>query len=367
MEGLKLGFGLMRLPQQDGKIDVEEVKRMVDLYLQAGGRYFDTSWGYTGSEEAMREALFARYPRESFLFATKSPVWLAKSKQEAQAMLQTSLERTGAGYIDYYLLHNLGENRTHFFDDYDMWEFAKQKKEEGIVRHIGFSFHDQADELDRILTLHPEVDFVQLQINYADWDSATVQSRACYETARKHGKPIIVMEPVKGGILANLPPAAADVFRALDETASQASWGIRFAASLEGVMMVLSGMSDSAQMENNLSYMKDFRPLSTGEMDAALRAGQILQRSTTIACTACRYCAEVCPQNVAIPGIFEAVNLYEIYHDLQTAKGRYKWNTRGHGYGAASDCLHCGACEEACPQHLSIRELLEKAGSLLEG
>ena len=242
----KLGFGLMRLPMKDGKIDTDMTSKMVDKFLENGFCYFDTAYGYNNgdSERAVKTCIVDRHPRDSFLLATKLPAWAgAKTKEEAEQMLYTSLERTGAGYFDYYLLHNLGEHRSKSFDDFGIWDFVVKKKEEGILRHIGFSFHDKAEKLDNILTAHPEMEFVQLQINYADWEDPLIESRLCYEVARKHGKPIIVMEPVKGGNLAAPPADVASIMKGLDESASPASWAIRFAASLDGVDVVLSGMS----------------------------------------------------------------------------------------------------------------------------
>ena len=247
----KLGFGLMRLPMIEGKIDIEQVKTMVDMFLEKGFTYFDTAYGYANgeSEKAAKIALVDRYPRDSFFLATKLPAWAGpKTAEEARQMFYTSLERTGAGYFDYYLLHNVGESRTAYFDKYDIWEFLKERKAEGLIKHLGFSFHDKADVLESVLTAHPDMEFVQLQINYADWDNPSIESRKCYEVARKHGKPVIIMEPVKGGILASPPPSVTKILSDADPSASPASWGIRFAASLEGVITVLSGMSNIEQM-----------------------------------------------------------------------------------------------------------------------
>ena len=267
----KLGFGLMRLPMLGEEVDIEQVKQMVDLFLERGFDYFDTAYGYIGgkSELAVKTALVERYPRESFKLATKLPAWAShvKTAEDAKAMLYTSLERTGAGYFDYYLMHSLGGTRTELYDNYDLWNFAAEQKAKGVLRRVGFSFHDNAEALEALLNAHPEVDFVQLQINYADWESESVQSRLCYETARRHGKEVIVMEPVKGGSLANLPEATAKPMRDFAPDASLSSWAIRYAASLDGVLTVLSGMSTLAQVEDNTSYMQDFQLLSEKEYE----------------------------------------------------------------------------------------------------
>ncbi|MDR1778773.1 MAG: aldo/keto reductase [Clostridiales Family XIII bacterium] len=362
----KLGFGMMRLPQKDGRIDIEQTKEMVDLYLAAGFTYFDTSWGYPGSERAIKEALCDRYPRESYILASKCPVWAGKGIEVAHGMLEKSLERTGAGYFDFYLHHNLGEGRTHFFDDYGMWDLVEKARQEGLVKHVGFSIHDNASALSKILSEHPNMEFVQLQINYADWENPAVQSRACLEVAQKHGKPVIIMEPVKGGTLATPPPQVMEIFEKAAPGMSAASWGIRFAASLPGIITVLSGMSNVAQMQDNLSYMKDFKPLSEAEQQAVIDARAVLEGIDSVPCTSCGYCMKDCPQEVAIYGTFEAINIYKRFGDLKTAKGKYGWNTKGHGWGLASQCIECGACAEVCPQHIAIPEQLAAAAAVLE-
>ncbi len=283
----KLGFGLMRLPKNGESFDTEQICEMVDLFLSAGMKYFDTAFAYPGSEEQIRKALVERYPRDSYYLATKLFAALAKTKEEAEQEFYTSLERTGAGYFDYYLLHNLGNERTKYYEDYDLWNFVKARKEEGLIKHYGFSFHDKADVLDQILTEHPEAEFVQLQINYADWEEASIESGKCYEVARRHGKPIVVMEPVKGGMLASPPEKVAEVFRSASREASLPSWCIRFAASLPGVLTVLSGMSNIEQMKDNLSFMKNFQPLTEEEQDVIVRAREALNSYDTIPCTAC--------------------------------------------------------------------------------
>ena len=361
----KLGFGLMRLPMKGEEVDIEQVKQMVDLFLERGFTYFDTAYGYIGgkSECAVKEALVSRHPRESFLLATKLPAWAAKNVDEARAMFFTSLERTGAGYFDYYLLHNLSGSRKQVFEEYDLWRFAAEQKQKGLIRKLGFSFHDTADELELILQEHPDVDFVQLQINYADWENDRIQSRLCYETARKHGKEIIIMEPVKGGSLANLPDLPAKPMLDYAPDASLSSWAVRYAASLEGVLTVLSGMSTLAQMEDNTSYMQDFAPLSTEEHAIIAEVQEILSKSDRIPCTDCRYCLKDCPAQVKIAPIFSAMNTYKVFNDLNGARAGYQMHTRNGG--GADACIQCGQCESVCPQKIKIIRLLEECRELL--
>ena len=362
----KLGFGLMRLPQKDGVIDVEQTKEMVDLFMEAGFTYFDTAWAYAGSEDAIRQALVERYPRERFQLATKNAAWInCKTKEEAYAQFDTSLKQTGAGYFDFYLLHNLGEARTKYFDEFDMWNWVQEKKKAGLIRHVGFSFHSTPEELEAILTAHPEMEFVQLQINYADWENPAVQSRGCYEVARKHGKPVIIMEPVKGGMLANPPESVRKILESEEPDSSAASWAIRFAAGLEGVITVLSGMSSVEQMKDNLSFMKDFAGLTEREKQTLKAAQEELSKIPLIPCTTCNYCAKVCPQQIGISGSFTAMNYLTLYRDKAMALGQENWLVEGHGLKRADACVKCGKCEEVCPQHISIRKNLEKVVSEL--
>ena len=362
----KLGFGLMRLPKNGEAIDIEQTKKMVDMFLEAGFTYFDTAWAYPGSEDAIRQALVERYPREKFQLATKNAAWInCKTREEAVNQFETSLKQTGAGYFDFYLLHNLGESRTKYFDDYNMWDFVQEQKAKGLIKHVGFSFHSTPEELDAILNAHPEMEFVQLQINYADWDYPAVQSRRCYEVARKHGKPVIIMEPVKGGMLANPPESVQKILKDAEPEMSVASWAIRFAAHLEGIITVLSGMSNVEQMQDNLSYMKDFKGLTAAEEATLKQAQEALAKISLIPCTTCNYCAKVCPMNIGVSGSFTAMNYYTLYNDLAAAKHQENWLVTGHGKKKAAECIKCGACEKACPQHIKIREELVKVTETL--
>lgn len=362
----KLGFGLMRLPMKNDAIDIEQTKEMVDLFLEAGFTYFDTAWAYAGSEDAIRQALVERYPREKFQLATKNAAWInCKTREEAMAQFDTSLKQTGAGYFDFYLLHNLGEGRTKFFNEFDLWSWVQDKKKEGLIKHVGFSFHSTPEELEAILTAHPEMEFVQLQINYADWENAAIQSRACYEVARKHGKPVIIMEPVKGGMLATPPESVANILKAVEPESSVVSWAVRFAANLEGVITVLSGMSNVEQMKDNLSYMKDFTGLTEEQETALHNAQEELKKIPLIPCTTCNYCAKVCPMNIGISGSFTAMNYLTLYGDKERAAGQEGWLVGGHGKKRADECIKCGKCEGVCPQHIQIRAELERVSESL--
>ena len=362
----KLGFGLMRLPKlEDGSIDVEQTKAMVDKFMDAGLTYFDTAYVYTGSEEATRKALVERYPRDSFTLATKINAWMACTDEEScKRQFQTSLERTQAGYFDYYLLHALQENNYKKYDEYHIWDYVAGLKEKGLVRHYGFSFHATPELLDEILRAHPEVDFVQLQLNYADWENPSVTSRANYEVARSHGKPIVVMEPIKGGTLANPPERVAKILRDANPDLSIASWAIRYVASLDGIITVLSGMSNVEQMDDNISYMRDFKPLSEEEQRAIRRAQEALDAIESVPCTACNYCTPGCPMGIPIPKIFSALNRELIY--AQTDEARRSYANAVRDAGKASECIGCLQCEGACPQQIPITSWLERAAELLE-
>lgn len=361
----KLGFGLMRLPHKGLSINIEETKEMVDLFMKEGFTYFDTAFVYPGSEAAIKKALVERYPRDSYTLATKVNAFLlAPTEKAAKKQFYTSLERTGAGYFDFYLLHSLMQNNYKKYDRFHLWDFVRELKENGSIKHFGFSFHSGPELLDQILTEHPEVDFVQLQINYADWENPSVTSRANYEVARKHNKPITVMEPVKGGALANPPEEVRKMFKEYHPDMSCASWAIRFVASLDGILTVLSGMSNVEQMKDNLSYMKDFKPLNQEEREIIQKAQRIMGRASTVPCTACHYCVEGCPQGIRIPDIFKAMNLQLGNGQREEAIRTYKEVTADGN--PASACLECLQCEKACPQHLKITSYLKQAAKMFE-
>lgn len=358
---LKLGFGLMRLPKlPSGKIDAEQVAQMTDLFMAAGGTYFDTAYVYDNgeSEEVTRKALVERYPRESYTLATKVNAWLGSpTEEEAKKQLYTSLERTGAGYFDYYLLHAIQRNNYQVYNDYRLWDYVAELKEKGLIRHYGFSFHADPELLEEILTLHPDVDFVQLQVNYADWENPGVASKKNWEICKAHGKPVVVMEPVKGGILADPIPAVKEILDAADSSLSYAGWAVRFVASRDNILTVLSGMSSLAQMEDNLSYMKDFRPLSEAEEAVIRRAQQAYAEDKSIRCTGCHYCTKGCPMGIPIPDIFTVANRRKGSPHFRTVR---EYNIVTQGKGKASQCLECGQCEAACPQGLPVMSLLRE-------
>ena len=361
----KLGFGMMRLPRKGVMIDIEQVSRMTDRFLEAGFTYFDTAFIYPGSEAATKKALVDRHPREAYTLATKLNAFItAPTEKIAKKEFYTSLERTGAGYFDYYLLHSLMESNYKRYEKFGLWDFVNEQKKAGLIKHIGFSFHDGPELLDKLLNDHPEVEFIQLQLNYADWENPGILSRANYEVARKHGVPIVVMEPVKGGSLAKPPEEVNKLFKDYAPDMSPASWAIRFAASLDGILTVLSGMSNMAQMEDNLSYMKDFKPLNDEEQQIIRKAQEILGSSSAIPCTSCGYCKEGCPKKINIPDIFKALNKELVSGRIEDARRLYEEAApEGH---RASECIECRQCEKACPQHLPITQHLKQAAEILE-
>ena len=366
----KLGFGTMRLPMTNPEdlksIDLEQFKRMADMYMERGFCYFDTAYPYHEgySEEAVRQCVVERYPRDSFLLADKMPIVQVKAAADYERFFAEQLRRCGVKYFDVYLLHNLGRDRYPNTVKFGGFEFLKRLKELGLARNIGFSFHDDAQTLDQILTEHPEVDVVQLQINYLDWNGAVAQSGKCYETAKRHGKDVIVMEPVKGGQLAKLPSSAMALFTEFYGSAapSPASLAIRYAASLDQVKVVLSGMSTYEQVCDNTGIMQSFIPLSENEYVLTGQIERELKSSIRVPCTSCRYCTEVCPKDIAIPNYFGLLNLYAVTgKKTNMYYERYSMN-----HGKASECMKCGRCEKNCPQHISIRKLLEEFAALYE-
>lgn len=362
----KLGFGLMRLPVNDptnpADVDIEQVKKMVDLFISKGFTYFDTALMYNGaaSESVARKALVDRYPRDSFTLATKLHFAFFNSLEDRDRVFNGQLEKTGAGYFDYYLVHGIEASCYEKYEQFDCFNWVLEKKKQGLVKHAGFSFHDDAALLDRILTKHPEMEFVQLQINYLDWESSWVRSREVYETAVKHGKPVIVMEPVKGGTLAKVPPEAETLLKQAEPDLSVPSWAIRFAASLPGVMMVLSGMSSIEQIEDNLSYMENFKPLTEDQITLTRQVADIINRQIAVPCTGCSYCTGGCPMSIPIPQYFSLYN-----EDMRENMAQKGWTINFTNYdkltekfGRAKDCIACGQCEGVCPQHLPIIEKL---------
>ncbi len=367
----KLGFGLMRLPMDGGAVDIEQVKRMVDVFMANGYTYFDTAHAYAfngrKSEDVAKEVLINRYPRESFQIASKHPIWETKgNKQRVSELFNESLLALGVDYIDFYLLHNLGGDRTTLNEELDVWNYLIDQKNKGKIRKLGFSFHDNANALEEILQKHhADVDFVQLQINYSDWENLDVQSRLCYEVVRKYNKEIIVMEPIRGGALANPPRAVKDIFDASDDKFSYASWALRYVADIDGVFMILSGMSNNEQMNDNLDTFNTFSgKLSDSQRKTILKAQDAISKIKTIPCTNCQYCVKDCPMQINIPNVFGAMNHNILYDDVQGAKRKYAFATNEKG--SASDCIQCGNCMSVCPQKIDIIEELNKISCILE-
>jgi len=368
----KLGFGFMRLPLTNSddptSVDKEILCRMVDSFLENGFNYFDTAYMYHNfkSETALRETLVKRHPRTSFTVASKLPTMFLKAPEDQERIFNEQLEKCGVDYFDYYLLHNLNNSHYKIALEMDSFSFVQSKKREGKIRKVGFSFHDNADLLDDILSAHPEMEFVQLQINYMDWENQSIQSRKCYEVARKHNKPVIVMEPVKGGTLAKVPEEAEKSFKDIHPRMSVASWALRFAAGQEGVMTVLSGMSDMDQLTDNMSFMKDFKPLNTEELTAVERAVDIINESIAVPCTACQYCVDDCPSAIPIPNYFALYNTEMLIKSNGMSIQRVYYNNYAGKLGKASDCIECRVCESLCPQHIGIVEGLKSVAATFE-
>ena len=370
-EGKKLGFGLMRLPLTDandkGSIDIEALKEMVDTFMEQGFTYFDTAWMYCAfkSENAVKEALTDRYPRDRYTLTTKLHASYLKTKEDRDRIFEEQRQKTGVDYFDYYLIHAIDQELYSIYNEMDCFNWLIEKKKQGLVKHIGFSYHDSAEFLDQVLTEHPEMEFVQLQMNYLDWESAEVQSRKCYEVASKHGKPVIVMEPVKGGILADVPAEVRESFAAYHPDLSVPSWAIRFVASLDNVAMVLSGMSNMEQLMDNISYMKEFVPMNAEETELVHKAAEMIKDSIAIPCTGCSYCTEGCPMQIAIPDLFRVYNKSK-RGEITDVEANEEYRQLTESGGKARECLACGQCQVACPQHLEIINYLKDVAKCME-
>ena len=372
----KLGFGMMRLPLPDPKfpdqVNMDAVYPMVDAFIQRGYTYFDTAYMYHGgkSELFVREAVVNRHDRSTFTLADKMPLFYMRqnnmTKEDQAKIFDEQLEKCGVEYFDYYLLHNVTKDNYLKATELDTFAFLLQKKAEGKIRHLGFSFHDTAEMLDKVLTEHPEVEFVQIQLNYLDWEDERIQSRKCYETIVKHGKYVVVMEPVKGGKLATVPAEVAEKMTAMHPDWTPASWAIRFAASLPAVKTVLSGMSNQAQLDDNTGFMAEFTPLNEEELKLLAEAADTISKLPAIDCTACHYCEDGCPHSIAIPAYFALYNQDQLALRSGLPANKAEYEKLSEGHGKASLCVSCGQCESACPQHLPIMASLKKIASTYE-
>lgn len=361
------GFGCMRLPMIEDKVDIEQTKKMVDYFIEQGFNYFDTAHGYIDgkSELALKEALTSRHDRSEYLLTDKLTGTYFNKQEDIRPLFQSQLEATGVDYFDFYLMHAQTAEQFEKFKKCKAYETAFELKKEGKVKHVGLSFHDKPEVLDQILTEYPEIEIVQIQFNYLDYNSTSVQSKAVYEVCEKHDKPVLVMEPVKGGNLVNLPEEANKVFDDIGRTGSNASYAIRFAATPKNIRVVLSGMSTFEQMEDNISFMKDFKPLNDVEMEAVNKVQEIFNSKNAIPCTACHYCVEEnhCPKKIQIPDVFSAYNTKKVFGDWNAD---FYYNVAVTNHGKASECVRCGGCERVCPQHLPIRDLLDQVKETFE-
>lgn len=367
MDGVKknFGFGCMRLPMNGGDVDYAQINQMVDTFLDNGFNYFDTAHGYLQgkSELALKECLTSRYARDKYILTNKLTNFYFKKEEDIRPFFENQLIWCGVDYFDYYLMHAQVAESFKFFKSCKAYETAFALKAEGKVKHVGISFHDRAEVLEQILMEYPDIEVVQIQFNYADYEDPAVESRKCYEVCRKYNKPVLVMEPVKGGNLINLPEDAKKILEDL-HNGSPASFAIRFAAGFKGIEMVLSGMSSLEQMQDNISFMKEFEPLTEKEMEAVSKVQEILHNMNLIPCTACRYCTDGCPKNISIPDLFACMNTKNMYHDWNADYYYCEVHTKNNG--KASDCINCGKCEKACPQHIQIRDLLAQVAKEFE-
>lgn len=364
----KIGFGLMRLPETDGRIDIDKVAQMADAYMASGFNYFDTAYVYHGgnSEKVVKEAIVKRFPRESFTIATKLPAWFLHSPEDRDKVFEEQLDRCGVDYFDYYLLHSLEDgNNYDTYEKYDCFNWGIKKRDEGRIRHFGFSFHGTPELLVQVLDKHPEIEFVQIQLNYADWDNKIVHSGELYEILRDRNIPMIIMEPAKGGKLANLDDECAEILKAIRPDKSIASWAFRYVGSLPGIATILSGMSTPEQMEDNINTFKDFEPLSEEELAAIDKVKEIMNRVELAGCTSCKYCVEGCPMGISIPDVISAVNTRRKFPG--DMRPQFFYNGLVDRYSHASDCIACGQCEGVCPQHLPIIDLMKEAVEKFEG
>jgi predicted aldo/keto reductase-like oxidoreductase len=368
----KLGFGCMRLPllnpADQASFDKEQLKRMVDTFIERGFTYFDTAWMYHNfqSEEVLKEVLVERYPRESYTITSKLPIMMIYTEEKQSETFQRQLQKVGVDYFDYYLVHSLNENTYKNAVKLKSFEYLQQLKAEGKIKHMGISFHDNAELLDRILTEHPEIELVQIQLNYVDWDSDSIQSGKCYEVICKHNKPVVVMEPIKGGTLINVPDEVKKMFKQSEPNLSVASWAIRFAASQPQVMMVLSGMSSYEQLDDNTSYMQDFKPLTEEQIALTHKAAEIINSSIAVPCTSCRYCVKGCPKKIAIPEYFSLYNQKKRFGKKGFVTEVAYYNNLIVDHGKASECIECKKCEKICPQHIKISEVMKEVAKELE-
>ncbi len=365
----KIGFGLMRLPETDGVIDIDKVCKMVDSYMEAGFTYFDTAYVYHGgnSEKAVKEAIVKRHPRDSFTIATKLPAWCIHSYEDRDKIFNEQLERCGVDFFDFYLLHSIEDgNNYDTYEKYDCFNWGIKKREEGKIKHLGFSYHGTPELLVKVLDKHPEIEFVQIQLNYADWDNKIVHSGELYQILADRNIPIIVMEPCKGGKLANHDDECQAILKGVRPDKSIASWAFRYVGSLPGVTTILSGMSTQDQLEDNMNTFRNFEPLSDEEKEAIEKVKEVMFRIELVGCTACRYCVDGCPMKIAIPDVISAVNTKRKFPDDIRPNFFYGGLVERDGNGKASACIGCGQCEGVCPQHLPIISIMKEAAEKFE-